>query len=191
MMRLAKFDILILAAVILCRIGYLGYRQILKELYPMDYSELVDRYAAENELSPALVYAVIKCESSFRNDAVSSVGALGLMQITPATFEWVQTKTGEDLEVSALNDPETNIRYGCRLLSMHLLEFGDERVALAAYHAGRGQVNEWLNDPEVSSGDGRLDSIPFTDTEHYVKKVMKAKERYLNLYKEELSNGNG
>ena len=52
-------------------------------------------------------------------------------------------------------------------------------------------MNEWLNDPEVSSGDGRLDSIPFTDTEHYVKKVMKAKERYLNLYKEELSNGNG
>ena len=137
-------------------------------------------------METALLLGLIHTESSFRADAVSSVGARGLTQIMPETFEWLQGKTGEDLPLDALFEPEVSVRYGALLLRTLLGEFGAAETALAAYHAGRGRVNEWLRDPE-SSVDGRtLAQIPAPDTRHYVSKVMKAYAKYDEYIRKEL-----
>lgn len=80
--------------------------------YPMKYENYIEKYSAQYDVPKTLLLAVIKTESSFDPKAESSAGALGLTQITPETFHWLQTKTGETLSDDALSDPETAIRYG-------------------------------------------------------------------------------
>ena len=106
-----------------------------------------------------------------------------MTQITPETFEWLRMKLGETQGELSLLDPETSIKYGAFFLSYLLDEFGETPVALAAYHAGRGRVNSWLKDPEISPDGKTLTKIPISETAHYVKKVTKALNIYSNLYK--------
>ncbi|HZJ77382.1 MAG TPA: lytic transglycosylase domain-containing protein [Clostridia bacterium] len=136
----------------------------------------------EYDLEKEFLYAVIKTESSFKTDALSSAGAQGLMQITPETFEWLQMKMGGEHLVLDCNDADLNVKYGAYFLKLLLDEFENKNTALAAYHAGRGRVNEWLDNPDFSTDGVTLDSIPYRDTEYYVKKVNKAENIYRNLY---------
>lgn len=158
---------------------------VLHTLYPKEYSDSVEKYAQEYGVDEALLYALIECESGFDKNAVSSVGAKGLTQITPETFKWLQTKTGESYAEDALFEPEISIKYGAFFLGLLLEEFEDTKTALAAYHAGRGQVNEWLINPEYSADSKKLDNIPFEDTSAYAEKVMKVKYLYVKIYKME------
>ena len=153
-------------------------------LYPQKYAEQVAALAAEFDVDESLIFAVISCESGFDPDARSDAGALGLMQLTPDAFDWVQRKLDGDvtMESDALFDPEVNLRYGVALLDLHLTEFGTPEEAMAAYHAGRGRVNGWLANPEVSSDGVTLDTIPYADTAAYVKKVMQTWRIYEFLY---------
>jgi len=154
--------------------------------YPWDYDELISQTAQDYDVSNALLRGLVLTESSFNPRAVSSVGARGLTQIMPETFEWLQGKTGEDLPLDALFEPEVNLRYGALLLRTLLDEFGETETALAAYHAGRGRVNQWLRDPGISLDGYRLDHIPSNDTRHYVNKVMKAYGKYEEFIRERL-----
>lgn len=160
-----------------------SYRTVMKLSYPHKYEEFVEKYSAEFGLDSALLYAVIRTESSFDHSAVSSADAVGLTQITPETFEWLRMKLGETQGELSLLDPETSIKYGAFFLSYLLDEFGETPIALAAYHAGRGRVNSWLKDPEISPDGKTLTKIPISETAHYVKKVTKAHNIYSNLYK--------
>lgn len=157
-------------------------KRLQKSSYEMDYASFVEKYSAENNLETHLVYAVIHTESGFDPSAQSHLDAHGLMQITTDTFDWLQTKTGEKLDDDLLLDPETNIRYGCLFLGLLKKEFSSQQEILAAYHAGRGQVNLWLDDPKISSDGKTLNQIPFSDTAHYVHKVEKAKHMYDKYY---------
>lgn len=148
----------------------------------MKYTEFVEKYSAEYGVEPELVYAVIKTESSFNPDAVSDADAVGLTQITPETFEWIKTKLGEENNNSSLHNPETSIKYGAFFLGYLIDEFGNTDTALAAYHAGRGRVNGWLDDKEISPDGKTLSDIPIPETAHYIKKVNKALNIYNNLY---------
>lgn len=169
----------ILAFLIIVAVVFLGSNLVMKQLYPMSYKEYVEQYARSQNLEPELVYAVIKCESGFDTDAVSSVEAKGLMQLTDDTFDWLQTKTKEKLNSDTLFDPQTNIRYGTMLLRLHLDEFGDLSLALAAYHAGRGRVNQWLDEAQTLGSD---EIIQYEDTQGYVSKVTETKKIYETLY---------
>ena len=82
-------------------------------LYPRKYGSIVKKEAKEYDLPQSLVYAVIKAESDFDPEAESPVGALGLMQMMPETFDWMQTHIGGEYDASALLDPEISIKYGC------------------------------------------------------------------------------
>ena len=181
MKKILKLIITLCAAVFIAAVGIYS---IMVRLYPCDYSEYVERYSDEYGVEKSLIYAVIKCESGFDPNAVSNVGAKGLMQITPETFNWVQTKLdgSVSLDENELYVPETNIKYGVYLLKLHLNEFGDPAVAVAAYHAGRGKVNSWLSDPEVSHDGKSIKEIPFNDTRTYVKRVMRTIDIYKKLY---------
>lgn len=170
-------------AVILIIGAYLLYGKYSSAAYPMKYQQYVEKYSKENNLDKYLVYAVIKTESGFDPSAESNVGARGLMQIMEDTFEWIKFKSDDDKTVYYdMYDAETNIKFGCRLLGYLMDEFGDVECVAAAYHAGRGNVNEWLGDKNYSKDGVHLDDIPISDTAHYVNKITKARNKYLKLY---------
>lgn len=151
--------------------------------YPDRYRDYVVQYAEENHLPPALIYGVIHTESGLRPSAVSAVGARGLMQITEDTYDWAKMRMGGDATTyDDLFDPETNIRYGSYILRLLIERFGDVPTALCAYHAGSGNVQNWLTMTEYSS-DGRVvDKIPYRDTHWYVDKVLRTEKIYTRLY---------
>ncbi len=162
-----------------------------KQIYkkPDEYAPFVEKYSAEYGVPEDMIYAVIKTESSFDSSAVSSKGAIGLMQMLPETFEWLTKDILRDhLGVGMLYDPETNIRYGTYYLSRLHDRFGDWDTALAAYNGGEGNVSQWLTDPKYSADGQKLiiDNIPreFAETKNYVKKVNRALEKYKTLYTE-------
>lgn len=175
--------LLLILSVISVIIIYNSVQLCLQSIYPKRYAELVQTNAAEFGLDEELLFALIKAESGFNKDAVSEAGAKGLTQITPETFEWLQTKTGQGLESDALFEPEISVYYGAYFLNMLSEEFENTQTALAAYHAGRGIVNEWLKDSRYSSDGKTLKNIPYEDTDEYVKKVIKYAEKYGELYK--------
>lgn len=159
-------------------------RQWLLSTHPLEYTEIAEKYALEYEIDKYLIYAVIKTESNFDESAVSNLGARGLMQIMDYTFEWIRDFRFFDDEIvfDDMFKPDENIRYGSHLLAYHLKFYGDIDCALAAYHAGDGNVDEWLLDERYSADGKTLDSIPISDTAHYVNKVNKAYETYIMLY---------
>ncbi len=153
----------------------------LRKTYPQKYAESVEKYAAEYDVPESVVYAVIKTESGFTPDAVSLKGAIGLMQITPDTFDWLCSKTGDEANSLLLYEPDTNIRYGTYFLSLLHNEYKAWDTVYAAYNAGRGRVNSWLASEEYNN-NGRLKDIPYEETASYVKKVEKAQSVYARLY---------
>ena len=181
-MKLKKVIALILIPAVLLSVLYFGALSLLKTLYPLSYEEYVEVYSKENNLSPAFVYAVIRCESGFDKEAVSNVGATGLMQIMPDTFDWINMKLGEDKPYSMATDPQTNIKDGCFLYGYLLSKYGRVQEALAAYHAGTGNVNKWLKDESCSADGKTLHTIPFPTTSKYVKKVLLTENIYEKLY---------
>lgn len=180
--RVGAIVILLLAALLLYR-----YFVIPNLLYPTKYSEYVDRYSEEYELDKAVIYAVIKAESSFDADNRSRTGARGLMQIMPETGEWAAEVMGlNEYDAEKLYEPDTNIHIGCWYLR-YLLDMYDGKLsaALAAYNAGLGNVSKWLVNPEYSSDGNTLDVVPYKETDGYVEKTLKYMEKY-NKYYEEL-----
>jgi len=154
-----------------------------KSAYPLEYTDLVNKAAKDYNLQPALIYGVIHTESRFDPKAGSSVGALGLMQIMPETFDWLQEKRGESGKYTTedLYTPSVNIDYGSYLLRYFLDYYGNEKCAVAAYNAGF-EVSNWLEDPNCSPDGMTLDVIPYPETSEYVVKVENAKQKYIELY---------
>jgi soluble lytic murein transglycosylase len=147
--------------------------------------EYVSQYAYEYNVPETVILAVIKVESDFNAGAVSSVGAKGLMQMMPDTFEWLRSEEhlDERLHEDDLFEPEISIKYGTYYLSyLHKKFDRNWDTALAAYNGGEGNVAKWLKNPEYSDGNGNLTYIPFKETRNYVQKVNKAIDTYKNLY---------
>jgi soluble lytic murein transglycosylase len=141
--------------------------------YPMPFRESVVRRAREIDLDPAYVYGLIRQESRFVMDARSSVGASGLMQVMPATARWTARRLGmADFSPSMLGDRETNIAIGTGYLKLVLDDFGGSMpMAAAAYNAGPGRPRAWRNGP-VMEAAAWAETVPFTETRDYVKKVL-------------------
>ncbi|MCL1788958.1 MAG: lytic transglycosylase domain-containing protein [Oscillospiraceae bacterium] len=178
---------LIVLSIILLVINILYTNYILTDLHPTYYyQEIVERYADEYNIDKYLIYAMIKTESGFKRDAVSDVGARGLMQIMPDTFDWLSGHRllEDDLTFNDMFVPEHNIRYGVELISYHMRHYNNTDNSLAAYHAGDGAVDNWLKDKRYSEDGKTLHHIPSAATAHYVSKVNKAYKIYLKLYKE-------
>ena len=146
--------------------------------YPLRYEQIVTGHARNYNLEPHLVAAVIYQESKFDANAVSRSGAVGLMQLLPATAQGIADRTGgTGWHERDLLDPELNVRYGAWYLRHLLDKYGDEELALAAYNAGQTNVDRWR-----ARGDG----IMFPETRHYVERVRELKEIYGRAYASEL-----
>jgi len=158
------------------------FDKAIKELtLPLRHEDIIRQQSREKGVDAALIAAVIYSESKF-NDAESSAGARGLMQITPAAADTIERLSGATtFKLDDLSDPEINIRYGTFLLKELLERYdGDEAAALAAYNAGPGNADEW-------GGSGlTVEEIPFPETRAYVEEVLEKQREYRKEYAREL-----
>lgn len=160
-------------------------QKVYEHFYPLEYSEYVSEYASEFMVDETLIFAVIRTESGFRSEVTSSAGAMGLMQIMPDTFSWLQENLdGEVIYTdSDLLNPQINIRYGTYFLSVLLSHYdGREKLAVAAYNAGMTNVDNWLEDSNYSLDGLTLDDVPYGETKQYIERVENTKAVYESLY---------
>lgn len=155
---------------------------------PLRHEDIIRQQAADKDVDPALIAAVIYAESRFR-DETSSAGAKGLMQLMPATADYIASKSGGyRFERGDLATPQINIAYGTFYLRYLLDKYGgNELLTLAAYNAGETQVDRWI----VRAGERgehfrSVDHIPFPETRKYVGKVLDARVSYRREYRREL-----
>jgi soluble lytic murein transglycosylase len=149
--------------------------------FPLRYSTTVRAEAANEHLDPALLSAVIEQESKFDPNARSRTGAVGLMQLQPATAKGIALRThGSRFVLSDLTNPAINVRYGAWYLRHLLDEYGDERTALAAYNAGQENVDRWL---------AKHEPVQFPETRAYVARVERLKGIYRRAYASALGLG--
>lgn len=146
--------------------------------YPRPYFETVKGSGQE----PALVYALMKAESGFEEDAVSEAGAIGLMQLLPATAQFVCARERIAYEPERLKEGEYNVLLGCKYLGYLCGRFSCTETALAAYNAGEGTVSRWLADPELSADGITLKAVPYAETREYLKKIAKFRKIYEFYY---------
>jgi soluble lytic murein transglycosylase len=146
--------------------------------YPLHYSEFVRVHARQHDLDPAFLAAVIYQESKFDAHAQSSSGAMGLMQLTPETARGIAIRThGSAFRTSDLDDPDINIRYGSWYLDNLFKKYGSERLVLAAYNAGQGNVDRWRANGQP---------IQFAETKAYVSRVEDLQHIYRHAWAKEL-----
>lgn len=139
-------------------------------------SHIIIQCAEEENISPSLLEAVILTESKFDEKAVSHVGAVGMMQLMPDTAHWISEESG--LPSDNLASPDQNIPLGAWYLNYLLKKYHNNEVfALAAYNAGRGNVDEWIEKNKWPEGFTDMEKIPFLETREFVKSVVIARDR--------------
>jgi soluble lytic murein transglycosylase len=181
---------LIRMVVILAVLGMLasiavGNPWVQRMLNPIQYQDLITVYSRRHDLDPFLVAAIMRVESRYQPDAVSSKGARGLMQLMPDTGRWAAGCLGiEGYSDDFLFEPEVNIRIGAWYLRQLLNQFeGNLTVALAAYNGGPSNVEKWLSGGRWSGSIDDLEQIPFGETARYVDRVSRAHRLYLRAYR--------
>jgi soluble lytic murein transglycosylase len=155
---------------------------------PLRHEDIIRQQAAAKGLDPSLIAGVIYVESRFR-DQTSRAGAKGLMQLLPSTADYIAAKSGGTAFVQGdLATPQVNIAYGSWYLRYLLRKYrGSEVLALAAYNAGEGKVDEWYRAASAKGQDFDVAThIPFAETRDYVTRVLAARQRYRTEYKREL-----
>jgi soluble lytic murein transglycosylase len=155
---------------------------------PLRHEDIIRQQAKDKGLDPALIAGVIYAESHFIDGRTSSAGAQGLMQLTPATAQYIAQKSGGTaFRVSDLGTPQVNIAYGAFYLRYLMERYGDDvPLVLAAYNAGEGNVDKWIARARAKDKALDIDAIPFGETRSYVTKVLDARRQYRTSYRSEL-----
>jgi soluble lytic murein transglycosylase len=152
-------------------------------LYPFGWRKEVVEAAERTGLDPFFVAAVVREESSYHPRALSRAGARGLMQLLPATAQPMAELRGLAFrDGDLLDEPRVNLELGAAFLAGLLREFGDPRLALAAYNAGPKRVREWWKARRTGDVEAFVEMIPYDETRQYVKRVMLSWEEYRRIY---------
>ena len=176
------------AAVVMAILSPWADKAVQEIKLPLRHDDIIRQQAEQKNLDPSLIAGVIYVESRFR-DQTSHVGAKGLMQIMPATADYIAHKSGGTEFVQGdLATPQINIAYGSWYLRYLLDHYhGNTILALAAYNAGEGKVDEWWRNAADRGERFRVaDHIPFPETRAYVGKVLDARRAYRREYAKEL-----
>jgi soluble lytic murein transglycosylase len=183
--RLTAIGAAALLAAIAAALAWPQVHHAVREItLPLRHEDIIRQQSREKGLDPALVAAVIYAESHFRDGQTSRAGALGLMQITPATARYIARKSGGTaFVVRDLATPQVNIAYGAYYLRYLLSRYdGNEAFALAAYNAGEGNVDRWIASARAHDRALTIDAIPYSETRAYVTRVQEAKRDYATNY---------
>lgn len=152
-------------------------------VYPQNYYRQVKNYAAQYQNNDALMMSIIREESYFNSEAQSGVGAIGLMQLMPATAHEIGSKNGITFNTSYLFNPELNIKIGNLYYSTIRKMLDNKDVsAIAAYNGGIGSVTRWKGTLKYSDTDEFVEQIPYEETKNYVKKVFRSYWNYTRIY---------
>lgn len=157
---------------------------MLTKVYKLEYTEYVKKYANEYNVDEYLIYAIIKAESNFEPNAESHRGAKGLMQLMYSTAEDISKRIGIELNENNILEPDININLGTKYISMLIQKYNNINLALAAYNAGSGNVDGWIEKGTLKSDGSDIENVPFTETNNYVRKILRDYEIYKNIYEE-------
>ena len=187
--RLKNKKILVCGLIILILIVFLIVFKIKIQriFYPKSYEEFVSMYSDEYGVDENLIFAVIKAESNFQEDAVSHKDALGLMQIMKETAEDVARKYNIEIDFNnserEILNVQNNIKIGTKYLAVLLEKYKNIEVAVAAYNAGIGTVDNWIEKEIIKSDGSDIENIPYKETNNYVRKILRNYKIYQDLYK--------
>ena len=159
--------------------------EILQVIFPLTYWEAIKQNAAQHDLDPYMVAALILQESNYDASVRSVANAWGLMQIVPSTGRRLAASLGiRRFTTSMLTDGELNIRLGTLYFKRLIQQFGGTYYALASYNAGENRVVRWKAERPSMDEDEFIDDIPFPETQNYVKRILGTAEDYRRLYGE-------
>lgn len=159
--------------------------KIQRIIYKKEYTEYVSKYSKEYKIDENLVYAVIKAESNFDPNAKSSKNAIGLMQLMETTAKDIIKKV--DIQIldekiqDELQNAEININLGTKYLSMLLERYQNIEIALTAYNAGIGTVDNWIEKGIIKSDGSDIEKIPYKETNNYVRKILRDYKIYKKI----------
>lgn len=160
--------------------------KVMKILYPIKYENFVESYSEKYQVNKYLIFALIKAESNFNEQAVSSKEAKGLMQIMDSTAKDICKKldiTISQEEISKkLLQPQFNINLGTKYISTLIAKYDSIELALAAYNAGSGNVDSWIKDGTLNSDGSNIENVPYKETNNYVRKILRDYKIYKDLY---------
>lgn len=164
--------------------GFNIENKILIHFYPQKYEEYVYKYSKELNIDPMLTFAIIKTESNFKENIVSRSGAIGLMQLMGETAKEQATKIGMNYNSETLYNPEDNIKLGLYYFDTLFNYFNENYIlAFVAYNAGLGNTKKWINEGILKENGEGAENIPFTETNMYVRKIVRNYKIYNELYK--------
>lgn len=155
---------------------------MLTKVYKLEYTEYVKKYANEYNVDEYLIYAIIKAESNFEPNAESHRGAKGLMQLMYSTAEDISKRIGIELNGDNILEPDININLGTKYISMLIQKYNNINLALAAYNAGSGNVDTWVENGTLMADGSNIENIPYKETNNYVRKILRDYEIYKKLY---------
>ena len=174
-MKNKKIFIIIIAILII--VVFLGIfkNKILKIIYPKTYKEIVSVYSEKYNVEENLVFALIKAESNFNSEAVSHRDAIGVMQIMEETAKDVANKNSIKIENENIKQEllkiDNNINIGTKYLSTLLEKYKNKEIAVAAYNAGIGTVDGWIQKEIIKSDGSDIENIPYKETNNNIKKL--------------------
>ena len=160
------------------------YGLVQKKIYKQEYSEYVNKYAEINRIDPMWIYAIIKVESNFNKEAISSSGAKGLMQLMDNTaLDIAKELNIDNFKVDMLYNPEINIMFGTKYFDSLLQKYNKNYyLAIAAYNGGTGNVDDWIKKGIIAEDASNIENIPYKETNMYVRKTMNTYQIYKKIY---------
>ena len=175
---------LVLIVVLLGPIGF--GEKMMKIMYSKKYENLVVIYSEKYQVDSDLIFALIKAESNFNSSAVSGKGAKGLLQLMEETAKDVSKKTDLKIEPDEIEEKllqaDVNIELGTKYISILLEKYNNTAIALTAYNAGIGTVDNWIEKGVIKKDGEDIPNIPYKETNNYVRKILRDYKIYKKLY---------
>lgn len=167
------------------RSGFVGAKYYWESAYPRAFEDAVEKWSSKESVPEEFIWGIMKQESQFKKEAISPVGALGLMQVMPMTgYKMSRLRGDDDFTPQQLLSPGPAIEMGSAYLRRLLKKFKDNYgLVAAAYNAGPHRVDLWVSNFGHLSADEFIEHIPFAETRNYVKKVLSNMQVYRELYK--------
>jgi soluble lytic murein transglycosylase len=162
---------------------------LLKSIYPEAYKEDILQFAKQRKIDPYIILSIMKAETQYKADAISPVGAVGLMQFMPYTLDKLKGLVDQDVKTSDLFEPKKSIEMGAVYLKKLLIEMKDQNpLTAAAYNGGPHRVKAWVKRLGNVDYDVFIEHIPFAETRTYVKRVLTFKSTYDKIYLKKMSS---